>query len=416
MSKTLHLQQFSNARQTRGFSMRALNMAGKLAPAYAQPNAARWWAAASEAISSGTDDTVVEPHSDAVAALQQLVNSINSSARLNLVGRFSASDDSTRLARNHLRIQSLIKSQPSILDTVLPPPIFIIGMPRTGTTYLHTLLAQDPRHRTIPYWESYEPIPPAAGPDTRIARLDKMLRQMDQISPNYQAMHPMTAESPEECVALFMNEFRTLQFDIQYRVPEYVAWLQQQDATIAYQGYLQQLKIIQHYRPAGEHFVLKDPAHTLNVRTILKVFPNAKFVFTHRDPAKSLSSLCSLYAYTRAIFSDAVDAHDIGREVLNGFWPAGWEDAMRVRDTLPADRYCDVLQTDMRESPVDAIRGVYAALDMEFDETAQNALENHLEQSSGAPHHSHEHSPDGFGLEAGEIRERMQSYVDAFDL
>ncbi|KAA1191980.1 sulfotransferase [Pseudohalioglobus sediminis] len=416
MSKTLHLQQFSTARQTRSFSMRALNMAGILAPAYARPNATRWWAAASEAIASGTGAALVEPHSDAVAALQQLVDSINSSARLNLVGRFSASDDSTRLARNHLRIQSLIKSQPSILDTVLPPPIFIIGMPRTGTTYLHTLLAQDPRHRTIPYWESYEPIPPAAGPDTRIARLDKMLRQMDQISPNYQAIHPMTAESPEECVALFMNEFRTLQFDIQYRVPEYVAWLQKQDATIAYQGYLQQLKIIQHYRPAGEHFVLKDPAHTLNIRTILKVFPNAKFVFTHRDPAKSLSSLCSLYSYTRAIFSDAVDAHDIGREVLNGFWPPGWEDAMRVRDTLPADRYCDVLQTDMRESPVDAIRGVYAAFDMEFDETAQNALANYLEQSSSAPRHRHEHSPDGFGLEAGEIRERMQSYVDAFDL
>lgn len=416
MSKTLHLQQFSTAKKTRSLPMRALNMAGKLAPFYMRPNADRWWTAASEAISSGTYGAAVEPHSDAVAALQQLVDSINSSARLNLVGRVSASDDSTRMARNHLRIQSLIKSQPSILDTALPPPVFIIGMPRTGTTYLHTLLAQDPRHRTIPYWESFDPIPPVMGQDTRIARLDKMLRQMDHISPNYQAIHPMTAESPEECVALFMNEFRTLQFDIQYRVPEYVAWLQQQDATIAYRGYLQQLKILQHYRPAGDRFVLKDPAHTLNVRTILKVFPNAKFIFTHRDPAKSLSSLCSLYSYTRAIFSDAVDAHAIGREVLNGFWPPGWEDAMRVRDTLPANRYCDVLQTDMRESPVDAIRGVYAAFDMEFDEAAQRPLKDYLEQSAGAPRHRHEHSPGGFGLEPGAIRERMQAYVDAFDL
>ncbi|MEM9257229.1 MAG: sulfotransferase [Pseudomonadota bacterium] len=415
MSDTYHLQQFSSAKQTRNLAMRALNLAGKLAPAYMRLDANCLWAAAEKSILLA-GEIASEPSEQATSALDQLVGSIGNSTNLNFVGRISAFDDSKRMARNHLRVQALIRSQPSILETVIPEPIFIIGMPRTGTTWLHTLLAQDLRHRTIPYWESFEPIPPVTGPDNRIDRLVKMLEQLNQIAPNYQAIHPMTAESPEECVALFMNEFRTIQFDIQYRVPEYVLWLQSQDATVAYQGYLRQLKIIQHFRPAGERFILKDPAHTLNLKSIVEVFPNAKFIFTHRNPAESLSSICSLYAYTRSLFSDAVDAQSVGKEILNGYWPEGLEDAMLVRRSLSENCYTDVRQADLRENPVDAVRRIYEDLDIDFDETAQSAMYGFLETSAHGPHHRHEHSPEGFGLTAGVMRERMQGYVEDFDL
>ncbi len=415
MSKTYHLQQFTTATQTRNRTMRALNLVGKLAPTYMRLDANDLWKAAEKSISL-TGDIVPEPSKEAASALDHLVDSIGNSTSLNFVGRISAFDDSKRMARNHLRVRALIESQPSILATVIPEPIFIIGMPRTGTTWLHTLLAQDPRHRTIPYWESYEPIPPATGPDNRSERLVKMLKQLDQIAPNYQAIHPMTAESAEECVALFMNEFRTIQFDIQYRVPEYVSWLQSQDATVAYQGYLRQLKIIQHFRPSGERFILKDPAHAFNLREIVEVFPNAKFIFTHRDPAQSLSSICSLYAHTRSLFSDAVDAQSVGKEIINGYWPEGLENAMRVRQSLPKNCYTDVRQTDLRTNPLDAVRRIYEDLNIGFEETAQSAINVFLNASAHSPHHRHEHSPEGFGLTAGVMRERLQGYVEDFDL
>ncbi|MCR9105482.1 MAG: sulfotransferase [Gammaproteobacteria bacterium] len=415
MTRTYQLRQFRRPGQTRTLAVRVLNAVGKVAPGYRQPDADALWADARKALWSGQG---LEVAADAHArqALAQLIDAINSTAQLNFVGRMAAFDDSRRMALNHLRIQALLESQPAIVDTVLPAPIFVIGMPRTGTTYLHTLLAQDPRHRSIPYWESFDPIPPASGPDRRSARLAKMLAQMDQLAPNYQAIHPMTAQSTEECVALFMNNFRTLQFDIQYRVPQYVAWIQAQDAAIAYHGYLQQLKIIQHFRPAGERFVLKDPAHTLHLRTILQVFPDARFVFTHRDPAKSVSSICSLYANTRAMFSDAVDAGAIGEEVLNGYWPAGLAQAMAIRESLPRWRYADVRQSDLRNKPLDTISSAYAQLGLAFDDIAHTALQRHLDAAAQLPRHRHEHSPQGFGLSAAGIRERLQPYVDAFDL
>ena len=107
----------------------------------------------------------------------------------------------------------MTSERPAVLDTELPTPIFIVGWPRTGTTALHTLLAADPRNRTIPYWESFDPVPPSRGPDRRAAKVDRMLAQLARIAPDYHAIHPMASDAAEECVALFMNHFRTLQLD-----------------------------------------------------------------------------------------------------------------------------------------------------------------------------------------------------------
>ena len=121
--------------------------------------------------------------------------------------------------------------------------------------------------------------------------------------------------------ALFMNEFRTLQFDFQYRVPEYAGWLIGQDQHVAYELYRRQLKLIQFHRPAGERQILKDPTHLVHLETLIDCFPDAKFIFTHRDPAFSLSSMCSLVCYTRALFSDDVDPVAVGEEILSGYCP-----------------------------------------------------------------------------------------------
>jgi hypothetical protein len=351
-----------------------------------------------------------------VEALEALTRSLRNDAALHLVGRLVARDDTLRLVRTHLRVERALREGAAILDTPLPAPIFILGWPRTGTTFLHTLLACDPANRSLPYWESFDPVPPREGPDERPQRLDRMLGQLATFAPDYHAIHPMSAHGAEECVALFMNVFRTLQFDIQYRVPGYVDWLLQQDARIAYRAYGRQLQLVQHHRPHGERLVLKDPTHLVHLETILERFPDARFVFTHRDPARALSSLCSLYAHTRAIFSDDVDAHAIGREILSGYWPRALARALELRERLPAGRVADLRHRDLAQDPIGAAERLYQQLGLELGDPARCAMREFLAARAPRSESAHQHSLEGFGLEVDAIRERFADYSARFSL
>jgi hypothetical protein len=207
-----------------------------------------------------------------------------------------------------------------------------------------------------------------------------------------------------------------MQMDIQYRVPSYTAWLREQDPQVAYAAYADQLRLVQHLRPDGRRFVLKDPAHTVHLEAVLARFPDARLVFLHRDPVDTLSSVCSLYAHTRALFSDAVDPHAVGREVLAGHWPEALNRMMRVRAGLPANRFVDVRQRDLAADPLGTAQAVYAHLGFELTGDARSAMRRFV--GGGLPEfrRRHEHSLAGFGLEPAQVRERLAGYLAAVDL
>lgn len=392
--------------------MRGLNAAGRrLLPRFAAPSATAWWERARRG-GPGND----APAPGAEEALEALVRSLRADAALHLVGRLAARDDTVRLARTHLRIRRALRDDPAILDTRLPAPIFIVGWPRTGTTFLHALLACDPAHRTLPYWESFDPVPPREGPDRRPEALERMLRQLAAFAPDYHAIHPMTAHGPEECVALFMNAFRTLQFDIQYRVPGYVDWLLRQDARVAYACYRRQLQLVQHHRPHGERFVLKDPTHLVHLETLLELFPDARIVFTHREPVRALSSLCSLYAHTRAIFSDDVDPHAIGREILAGYWPAALARALELRERIAQELCADVRQLDLARDPLGTVERLYRELGLALGDPARRAMRELVAARAREPAGRHQHALEDFGLDADAVRERFAGYCSRFAL
>ncbi|HVH19045.1 MAG TPA: sulfotransferase [Myxococcota bacterium] len=390
--------------------MRALNTAGRLAPGAITPSADAWWSGARTG-----EPEAGEPAPEARAASAALAESLREDARLSLVGRFTARDEGVRLGATHLRTQRALREQPEIAHVKLPDPIFVIGWPRSGTTFLHRLLGTDPDTRTIPYWESFDPVPPRSGPDRRAAQVERLLARLEQIAPAYQAIHPMRADDTEECVALFTNDFRTLQLDIQYRVPGYVRWLLAQDARVAYQGYFRQLQLIHHHRPHGARFVLKDPTHLVHLEAVVALFPDAKLVFTHRDPAFAISSICSLYAHTRALLSDDVDARAIGAEVMDGYWPAAMERAQALRDQLDPARCIDVRHADVARDPIGAAAALYAALGLELTDAARAAMREYVARDAAA-HGEHAHAPEGFGLRGEEIRERFAGYVARFEL
>jgi len=392
--------------------MRSLNAVGRLAPRWLEPAAQGWWQAARK-----REPDAGEPAKEAVEALDVLVHSLKESAALNLLGRFSAQDDSVRLARTHLRVERVLDENPSIRDEEIPPPVFIIGWPRTGSTALHTLLAADPASRTIPYWESFDPVPPRTGPDRRAEKLERMLAQLERISPDYHAIHPMAPDMTEECVALFMNHFRTLQFDFQYRIPGYVDWMLGQDARIAYSAYHDSLRLIHHFRPGGERFLLKDPTHLIHIETILQEWPDAKIIFTHRDPVFAISSLCSLQAHTRAIFSDDVDSIAIGEEIMAGHWPRALDAALALRERLPREQLVDIRHGDLLRDPIRTVESIYDRLgEITLGDDARAAMRRFLDEEAAKPSSVHDHSLAGFGLHPEAIRERWKGYCETFDL
>ena len=171
MRRALDIPQFVDAASSHPLPIRLLNRLGRLVSGNRPLDSVEIWAAARKGSLAG-----LEPTLDAALALEVLLDSLAANVRLNWVGRYSAMDDTVRLARTHLRIHRALRENPGVEDVELPPPIFIIGWPRTGSTFLHQLLACDPANRTIPYWESFDPVPPRPGkPDERIEKLEKML-------------------------------------------------------------------------------------------------------------------------------------------------------------------------------------------------------------------------------------------------
>jgi hypothetical protein len=409
--RPLRAEQFTTAGDAQSWWYRGVNAIGRWLPSFGTLSAERWFEKAKR-----QNPGVGDPRPETLAALDALLRSVQEDAELSFSGRIAAQMDCLRMAGQHLRIEQAIRNTPEILDTQIPSPIFLIGWMRTGTTFVHRLLAQDPDTRTMPYWESMYPVPPSTGEDERATELARVLKQLEGISPNYEAIHPMGAQEPEECVALFTNIFRTLQYNVQYRVPGYVEWLQGQDPRIAYGQYRQQLQLVQHYRPHGTRFALKDPTHSVFLPTILELFPDARFVFTHRDPATTISSLCSLYAYTRALFSEDIDPHALGPELMNSYLPGSLERALEIVDGLPQGRVAHVRHVDVRRDPIATMAQAYRDIGMELSDAASAAMQGMLDAESRKPRDVHIHSPEGFGLTGEGIRERLADYCQRFDL
>jgi len=411
--RALHVPQFTTAHAAQPFWYRATNQVGRFFPKAFKPDADQFLERVQK---KHRHLSLGNPRPETLLAMQQLVDALNEEASLSFVGRIAASMDCERMLEQHLFVEKTLADNPDITKTSLPPPVFIMGWMRSGTTFTQRLLEVDPANRGLPYWEGMFPTPLSGSQKERVANVDHVLRQLEHLSPEYNAIHPMTATQGEECVALFSNVFRTLQYDVQYRVPSFVRWLRQQDAGIAYRQYKQQLQIAQHYRPCGERFLLKDPTHPIFMKTILDVFPDARFIFTHRDPAVVFSSMASLHAYTRALFSDDIDPKQIGPYLFNGYVVDTMEEAVRVADTLPAGRVAHIRQKDMHRDPIGTAASAYKALGLELTDSARAAMQALLDKKSRQAKDTHAHSCEEFGLNPDACRERLHAYCQRFDV
>ena len=401
--------QFTVARASQAPWVRGVNDLGRMFGSLGSPTAEALWARA-QRLHPETGD----PSPEARAGLDALVGSMNQDAALSFIGKIAARIDTGRMAVTHLRMEHALRRTPEVLQTELPTPLFVLGLFRSGTTALHRLLAQDQDNRTLPHWESFDPVHSPQGPAARQRELARTLRLADLLSPSIKAIHPMSAYDTDECRALFTNVFRTPQFNVQYRVPSYLQWLLRQDARIAYAAYRRQLQLVQYHRPAGRRFVLKDPTHTFFIDSIAEIFPDARFIFIHRDPVKTMSSICSLHAYTRSVFSSDVEAKSLGRELSESYLTTMFDDALAAADRIGSDRLTHVRADALSRSPIATIAEAYRELGMELSDQARQSMAAYLDAEKQIPSPRHDHRTHGFGLDEAALYERFAKYCERF--
>src|SRR5262249_33828243 len=240
---------------------------------------------------AGTDDE----DTSFLDGLHRLVESLETEANLNLMGRIAVREDIIRLLANRFRVEQDRRRDPGIAAEDIRRPIFITGMPRSGSTLLHGLLAQDPANRVPQTWEMLNPSPAPQRAtydrDPRIAKVERELWWFQRLSPSFQAIHDVGARMPEECVIILAHSLVGSQFASMYDVPSYSRWGDAQDARPGYELHRRFLQHLQHHC-RGERWVLKAPVHLPHLGALLSVYPDARVIMTHREPLEVLGSEC----------------------------------------------------------------------------------------------------------------------------
>ena len=403
---TIHARQFTTSASSQPWWYAALNWLSAPLPT-GRLDAAAW-------IRKGIEDIGQEPAPDVREAFEVLVDSMQAESNLGRLGHTAARLDHLRKLHEHLKSQAWLQSNEPQAPQDMPDPVYVLGWMRSGTTALHRLLASDPDNWWPHHFETMFPTPPRQGPDDRGDQTMGVLGELWRISPHYEAIHPMQSQNPEECVNLFTHAFRTPQFSVQYHVPRYLQWLDAQDPAIAYRRYAQELGILRALRGGGERMVLKDPTHMGFLPALTDLFPRARFVFIHRDPVEVFSSMSSMYAYTRAIFSRSVDPSTIGPELFDEPLLQAHADGLAFCDGLEPGRVAHVRHVDLRADPVGEARRIYETLGLPWHAHTEAGLRAHAERPR--ERHKHEHSPPAFGLDPAAMRERLRDYVQRFDL
>ncbi len=350
-------------------------------------------------------------------ALEVLARSLREEAGLTTSGLLTLRAHLIGTLMTRMRVQRDLRTLPEISSAPLPRPVFIVGVLRTGTTLLHHLLAQDPRARAPALWELMFPSPPpdprAHETDTRVRWTDEYLAETFRRMPDLFALHPMESDAPDECQWLMRNSFQTGNYAFTYRVPTYGRWIGRADHDMVpvYRFYRAQLQLLT-WRSRGEWIVLKDPFHLSHLDALLSVFPNARILQTHRDPAKVVPSAVRICAAVRSAYSDAVALPEIAQlwiEVL----PAMLDRAQATRERAP-DRFVDVYYDALMSDTMREVRRIYEALEVEWSlETERRMLrwlENHPSPKRAPVHHDLE----AFGWTRERLLERFAAYCKRF--
>jgi len=318
---------------------------------------------------------------------------------------------------DRLKTTAWLEGRPEVLERPIERPIFVFGVPRTGTTLLSNLLAADPAHRSPLTWEIDNPVPPATTAtlytDPRALAALEAERKMLAARPEMGKYYRSSAIYPNECVFIMAHDFKTLMWESRGVLPNYRDWIFQTDVTSAYEYHKRFLQLLQAEAPGVWN--LKMPSHALNIPTILKVYPDARLIWTHRDPVTATSSFCSLITLAHQGFRGKVDVEWLSR---NCPWQAV-QHANRIMDARAAigeDRIIDVHYADLMRKPLETMRGVYKSLGEDFSPAAEAGMQAWLKDNPQDKFGKHEYKLARFGLTEQGVMQLFERYLSRYEV
>lgn len=347
-----------------------------------------------------------------------LVQAIEEEAQLHLFGRLWTRHDLLLFLENRLRIEATYKAHPEIEDEVVDQPVFVTGLPRSGTSILFELLAQDAQFMAPANWEFVLPCPPPEAAtyrsDPRVERAHHLITQMGRVAPTFQAMHEMGAWIPNECGVAFPLSFRSQHLAATFQVPSYTGWLFAADQEPAYRYYKRLLKLLQWKNPRG-HWLLKAPEHQSFLPILFRVFPDARVVVTHRDPVKAQGSVTNLLGTIYWMRSDKPFDARAFEELLTPEGTAARLDQMIdwIDDGIvPAAQITHSRYADLIDDPAGALETLYAGMEFPFAPETRVAVRAYLAHKPKGKFGAHSYTVD----DQDSTRQLFARYQDRFNV
>lgn len=315
------------------------------------------------------------------------------------------------------RAAGLLRKHPEILQVKIEAPVFIVGMPRTGTTLLHNTLARHPDHFAPPLWQLQSPLRDEGDTNETweqmaVARTQFVVGAMNQTIPELATIHPMDPYWPDECSTLFRPACATMVNAFTYRIPSYARWLQTTDMTPYYEAYRNMLRILLHQRGKPARLILKDPCHLWHLGVLLSVFPDAKVLFLHRHLDSALPSFASLCHAFQRHWTEHKDPVSVGAYCMD-LLDEGLTSAVFIRKTVGRGRILDVPYRDLVENLPASLEKICAFIGARFDEESLDGMNRWRAENPPDKAGKHAYSLERFGFRREEIMERFHAYHEA---
>jgi len=355
---------------------------------------------------------------DFVPRLEILCRSLRDEARLNNAGVLAQSMQLGGLLRNRLLLEDLLTRHPEIRDEKIDRPIIICGLPRTGTTHLHNLMGSDPSLRSLPYWESVEPVlaererPPAGAPDPRLERTAAALGFLDIAMPEFKRMHEMTVDHVHEEIQLLAIDISTMLFETIAPMPSWRDHYLARDQRPSY-AYLKVILQALQWLRGGSRWVLKSPQHLEQFPALVDTFPDGVFVVTHRDPVSVTTSMLTMLAYSSRLPHDSVDLEWIGT-----YWVDRLQRMLTAcaqsRDALPADRTIDVHFDEFMKDDLAMVARIYELAGQPLTEEGARAMSGFMRDHPRGRHGGVVYDLSQFGTDRATLQRYFRAYTERF--
>ena len=400
------------SQKQRPFKFYATNILGSFFPS--KPHLSQQYLLDTARASTGLQDWGSDSF---LEGMRVLLDSCSREARLHYFGRTLLQKSCIRSLKDRLRLKKAVTDNPDILNTPIVEPLFILGLPRTGTTLLQNLFFLDVRFRHLHYWEQLaigpQPTPGNLQDNYIIDSGSAFINKLKNIAPEFFIAHEILPRGPEECNGLMERDFSSIIYIMLRNIPTYTEWFQKRNMTPTYEFHRLQLQYLG-YHFKGKRWVLKAPVHLLFLKHLFEVYPDARIIQLHRDPLKAIPSMCSLVAISRAIHSNHVNITETAKQLMD-LMSINIKRSIAYREAIAPGQILDISFSELVKNTMATMNRIYTWLGVDFIPETEATMSTWLQKSrlkrAGKPH---QYSLEQFGLNETRIQDFFAQYYERY--